>query len=250
MSVSNSRAWLWRGIDALIFTAGIVSACISLFFYDSPLPAVPAIRRWLCLGVLSVGEIESLGRFDLVCGGFFLGCRMGTELVFVGTRVGGNISSIVRILTSCRSGFVFSISLEGRTGTRPACRRHYTGFFLRLLQAEPFFLLLEVNFGCQREIQETTNTLITLHQLAGEVEAIRARIGRLPGSEGELVELRGKPMPTYYLNYCIHYYRSSPEDYSLSACVNNFWGADWDIFGYILHCYGPTSPRRVRAELF
>jgi len=56
---------------------------------------------------------------------------------------------------------------------------------------------------CQNRVENTTHTIIKLHQLAAEIEAFRERLGRLPDDEEELVQLRGQPMPTYYKDYCI-----------------------------------------------
>jgi hypothetical protein len=56
-----------------------------------------------------------------------------------------------------------------------------------------------------KSVAYTTETLLTLNRLSVEIEAIRARLGRLPEGEQELVTLRGAPMPTFYENYRINY---------------------------------------------
>jgi hypothetical protein len=99
-------------------------------------------------------------------------------------------------------------------------------------------------------VDHTTHILITLHKLANDIEAIRTRIGRLPANEAELVQLRGEPMPIYYGQYRINYYLRDSGIYDLSCCENNFWGSHWDIFGWILHYYGPQSTQRLHAEVF
>jgi len=107
--------------------------------------------------------------------------------------------------------------------------------------------------NCRRQmddIERTTHILIILHKLANDIESIRTRIDRLPADEQELVRLRGKPMPTYRGLYRIHYYRYDMEQYDLSCCQSNFWGSHWDLFGWILHYYGPHSTQRLHAELF
>ncbi|MCX5682078.1 MAG: hypothetical protein NT049_00100, partial [Planctomycetota bacterium] len=69
--------------------------------------------------------------------------------------------------------------------------------------------------------------------------------------EEELVQLRGKPMPTFGLgHYPIHYYRSSDLDYQLNFSFRSFWGYRWDIFGYVASYYGPNATPRLFVDLF
>jgi hypothetical protein len=89
-----------------------------------------------------------------------------------------------------------------------------------------------------------------MHKLGAEIEAIRARIGRLPNDEQELVALRGQPMPPYFRAYQTHYYRHNKDAYRIDAMVPDFWGNHGDIFGWIVHYSGPGSPRPFWVILF
>jgi hypothetical protein len=102
----------------------------------------------------------------------------------------------------------------------------------------------------QESVEQTTTTLVKLHELAAEIELIRARLGRLPEDEKELVEMRGKPMPTFYGHFQIQYLRDTEGHYQLSCSVSDFWGSHWDLFGWIVSYYGPSSTPRLRVILF
>jgi hypothetical protein len=99
-------------------------------------------------------------------------------------------------------------------------------------------------------IQQTTKTLLDLHRLGNEVEAFRVKFGRIPQSEEEFVQCRGKPMPPFQNEFRYHYCKQSDDQYHLSCCVSGAWGRDCDIFGYILLYYGPAPPPRIDVELF
>jgi hypothetical protein len=101
-----------------------------------------------------------------------------------------------------------------------------------------------------KSVAFTTETLLTLNRLGIEIEAIRARLGRLPEGEQELVTLRGAPMPTFYEDYRISYERRDEQDYILSCTLDSFWGHGWDLFGWIVHYKGPDAPRRMQVILF
>ena len=101
----------------------------------------------------------------------------------------------------------------------------------------------------QDAVQRTTETIIELHKLAAEVESIRARLGRLPNDEMELVALRQKPMPTFYRNFQIGY-RLDRDRYYLTCSLSDFWDCHWDLFGWIVSYYGPNAPRRMQIILF
>jgi hypothetical protein len=99
-------------------------------------------------------------------------------------------------------------------------------------------------------VQETRQLLLTLHRLSAEIEAIRAKTGRLPKDEAELVTLRGKPMPPYYRQYQVRYYRNEMGGYSMHCSAPDFWGEHWDLFGWIILFYGPNSTQRLEVDLF
>jgi hypothetical protein len=102
----------------------------------------------------------------------------------------------------------------------------------------------------QEDAQQTTETLIKLHKLATEIESFRARLGRLPKDEEELVALRGEPMPTFYQQFAIHYKRLGGDRYELTCSLRSFWGYGWDLWGWHVAYYGCNSPRRIQVILF
>lgn len=99
-------------------------------------------------------------------------------------------------------------------------------------------------------VAQTTHTLITVHELGNDVESIKARLGRLPKDEKELVRLRGKPMPTYREKYTIGYVRRDDDRYYLTYNASDFWGRNGDLWGWIVEYYGPNSVRRLNVILF
>jgi hypothetical protein len=99
------------------------------------------------------------------------------------------------------------------------------------------------------EFEHTTETLITLHRLAAEIETIRAHSGRLPTGE-ELETLRGAPLPVFWKDYRIQYERHDEEHYELSCTMQSFWGYGWDIWGWIVCYHGRDAPRRIQVILF
>jgi hypothetical protein len=103
----------------------------------------------------------------------------------------------------------------------------------------------------QDDIQETTRTLVTVHKLAQDIDSIRARLGRLPKDERELVRLRGKPMPLFGSgHHPISYYRVSDSDYLLNFSFRSFWGYHWDLLGYVASYHGPNVTPRLFVDLF
>lgn len=102
----------------------------------------------------------------------------------------------------------------------------------------------------QEAVQHTTETIITLHKLAADVESIRARLGRLPTDEKELVALRQKPMPLFYIQYQIGYQRVDQDRYHLTCSLSDFWDRHRDLFGWIVLYDGPAAPRRMQVILF
>ncbi len=105
-------------------------------------------------------------------------------------------------------------------------------------------------------VQETRQLILMLHQVAGEIEAIRAQTGQLPKDEAELVALRGKPLPAYYREYRTKYYRTDSEGapgrdgYYLDCTARDFWGEHQDLFGWILFFHGPHAVQRLDVDLF
>jgi hypothetical protein len=101
-----------------------------------------------------------------------------------------------------------------------------------------------------KEVKETTQTIVELHKIGNEVEKFKLQLGRLPNNEEELVNLRGKPMPTNGRFTIVNYYKLDDNHYSLNSSLRSFWGRHWDLFGYVLSYYGPHSTRRIYADLF
>jgi hypothetical protein len=107
------------------------------------------------------------------------------------------------------------------------------------------------NMQCCREgpeaIQETRQLIVKLHRLSAEIEAIRAKTGRLPKDETELVALRGKLLPPCSDNYPPSYYRDDRGGYSLNGYVTYFWGRGW---GCVFCYYGSDAAQRLHVESF
>ncbi len=99
------------------------------------------------------------------------------------------------------------------------------------------------------DVEHTTETLVTLHCLAADIETIRARLGRLP-TQQELETLRGAPLPAYWKDYRIEYQRLDEEHYHLACSMQSFWGHGWDLFGWRVFYRGPHAPRRIQIILF
>ena len=91
-------------------------------------------------------------------------------------------------------------------------------------------------------MQETRHKILVLHCLAGDIEAIRARLGRVPNDEAELVALRGKPMP-----HDVVYLNRGKSNFMLFVWIPQAWGCR-DPFGLGLLFYGPN--RVPRLQLF
>jgi len=99
------------------------------------------------------------------------------------------------------------------------------------------------------DVAETTHTLLAVHKLAQDVEAIRTRFGRLPADQQELVRLRGKPMPLCGSGHCpITYDRNSDADYRLNFDLATFWGYRWNF--YVAYYQGPNATPRLFVDLF
>ena len=85
-------------------------------------------------------------------------------------------------------------------------------------------------------------TILALHRLIGDIEAIRARLGRVPNDEAELVTLRGKPMPPD-----VHYLNRGNPDYMLSGRFGGLWGVSyWHDF--YLESLGPDPLPRLMVS--
>ncbi len=104
--------------------------------------------------------------------------------------------------------------------------------------------------NAQKNENATTQSLILLHKLGEEVEAIRAKRGSVPIDEEEFVRLRGEPLPIYRYTHRITYQRRNGNEYELELLMPDFWGGSWDFFGYIIRYAGPRNPQRIQSTLF
>lgn len=154
---------------------------------------------------------------------------------------------IVLMLISCAVFLVAAVDDQTRRGRHcAACVMVVSSVFIPASCAATFVR----NAHYLKSVALTTETLLTLNRLSIEIEAIRARLGRLPKGEQELVTLRGAPMPTFYEDFQIRYERRDEQDYILSCTLNSFWGHGWDLFGWDLYYRGPDAPRRIQVILF
>jgi hypothetical protein len=92
--------------------------------------------------------------------------------------------------------------------------------------------------------QDARQTILMLHRLAADIDAIRARLGRVPNDDAELVALRGKPMPPDFL-----YVNQGDQSYVLTGFVCQLWGRG-DIFGWSVNYHGPNAVPRIRVSGF
>ena len=89
------------------------------------------------------------------------------------------------------------------------------------------------------EERKTNVTFAELNKLGREIEAIHARLGRLPRDEEELVALRRNPMPEYFI------YAPRGDDRFLLICsLPRFWGRGAPVWWEVVY-FGPGSQRKI-----
>ncbi|MBN2294945.1 MAG: hypothetical protein JXM70_21130 [Pirellulales bacterium] len=216
---------------APLLASGILAATIGWLFYRWADFNHFGVLLWCLATVVSYAAIEnqtSINEGDMVL----------------------QVANIVGMLSYMAAAIAFLVA-----AVRCRARRGRNLAGLALVLFSHVFWCLEASeihrhIAFQEEIQETTRTLIDLHRLGNEVESFRVQFGRLPHDEEELVRFRRKPMPFHWDKYRYSYYLTDNNHYNLSCSVNSPWGRNWDLWGYILHYYGPTSTRRIHAELF
>jgi hypothetical protein len=189
--------------------------------------------------------------------GTILWCAAAVAMSVVGwTATGGDaemireVCALVWLLLSLVSGIIFLIvaarQSAGRVGNCAGCALALFTIIVPLAAGGA----AQSRLHRIEQVRRTARMILIFHRLGAEVEAIRTRLGRLPADEEELVRLRGKPMPPDGEKYRIRYYRRDEKQYDMSYNAADFWGRHWDLFGWIFHYYGPSSPQRLHAELF
>lgn len=98
-------------------------------------------------------------------------------------------------------------------------------------------------YRCERDArQETRQTILAVHCLASDSDAIFARLGRVPRDEAELAALRGKPMPPH-----VFYSERGKDRYLLSCGVPQLWGYR-DAWGLGFSLYGKKDALGLRVD--
>jgi hypothetical protein len=235
-------------VGLLIVAAGCVVAWLLVAHMSSPLPAA---------GVLIVAVGAVLYRFAHANAVGVVLCCLATAALSVMQWAlfpddAKGLATLCALLGGSFllvSGLVFlGAAAKNRAGQPANCG----GCVLAL---STLIAWIAVGFTMHRELrlqedpQETTHTLLTVHKLAQDVEAIRTRLDRLPTSEQELVRLRGKPMPRFGAgHYPISYERNGNVDYRLHFHLTTFWGYRWNYF--VAYYQGPNAAPRLFVDLF
>jgi hypothetical protein len=94
----------------------------------------------------------------------------------------------------------------------------------------------------REEEQRGRQTIVSLHCLIGDIEAIRSRFGQVPNDEAELVGLRGKPMPAH-----LHYVSRGNPDYAIFGLFGGLWGIPY-AYGFGLSSFGPDPLPRLMVD--
>ena len=162
----------------------------------------------------------------------------------------GRIASFLGVLAGIMyllGGLVFFIaSLRNRTRCAGNCAGFMIVFFSIVISAMSACTQRDYRAGPQA-IQETRELILTLHRLSAEIDAARAKTGRLPKDEAELVTLRGKPLPTHSSNYHVRYLQDNDGGYYLEGYVTYLWGGGW---GWVYCFYGSDAAQRLHVESF
>jgi hypothetical protein len=167
-----------------------------------------------------------------------------------------HILAAIGVVLSLAAGVLFLVaSFRDRGRCVANCAGFMLVFFSVIIPVDAAYTMHSRRAGPEA-VQETRQLILTLHQLAADIEAIRARTGRLPKDEAELVALQGKPMPAYYRDYRVNYHRiddkgdSSADAYALGCIAADFWGENGDFFGWVVSFHGPRAVQRLVVVLF
>ena len=100
-------------------------------------------------------------------------------------------------------------------------------------------LTLKMYRNVREDEQGGRQTILAVHCLIRDIEAIRMRLGRVPNDEAELVALRGKPMPTH-----LHYLSRGNPDYAIFGLFGGLWEIPY-VYGFGLNSFGPDPLPRL-----
>lgn len=238
----TGRKWL---LGLSILAAACVVAWLLVAHLDLPFPAS-------CVLIAATGLV--LYRFSLASTpGVVLWCAAAvaiSEAYWMPIRTNGLWVTCILlggVLPLVSSAVFLIAALENRTRQAVNC----AGCVLALFTLITWIVAgrtIHDAIHIQKDIQETTRRLATVHKVAQDVESIRARLGRLPKDEKEFVQLLGKPMPVFGEYDRISYYRNSDLDYRLNFSLRSFWGYGGDF--YVASYQGPNTTPRLFVDLF
>ena len=216
----TQRRWSWRRRSWLGVTAVLVGAGLLTIYAAYPVLAS-------CLIIVAIGYTLQ-----------FAGANLPG--VFVWIAAAAMLSAA--LWTTSRSifppdfflafgGFSFSLPagvafLVASIKNRGRCAANFAGCMLVLFTVLIYWFpggTLKTYRQCRDASRETRQKILVLHCLAGDIEAIRARLGRVPNDEAELVALPGKPMPHHVL-----YVNQGKSNFVLTVWVPQAWGW-WDM---------------------
>lgn len=226
MAVAGAAAWIMVGMDMRCSALGALTVAIAFVIYRAGVNATGVALWGLAVAVIVASR--------------------GVPMPEVSSAL-CVLAGLLLLLASSIACFVAAVNDRARRGRNCAC---CSLALFTLIAGLIVGNKLNGHLQYQASIQHTTDTLITLHELSLEIESLRSRLGRLPEDEEELIALRGEPMPTFYLDSQIHYYRDDADHYGLHCCLSDFWGHARDLFGWLIQYRDPESPQRIHATRF
>jgi len=146
------------------------------------------------------------------------------------------------LLLSLPAGVVFLyVSIKNQE----RCAANCAGCMLTLFTVVIFcFPAMSLKIYCsdRDDKKETRRTIVALHCLSCDANAIFARLGRVPNDDAELVSLRGKSMPSR-----IFYANQGNDKYVIFGGVHKVWGYN-DPWGVGLMYFGMNDAQRLRID--
>jgi hypothetical protein len=248
----SSRRWeTWLGVPVGFVVVGVAAWLLTVYAH------APIVAAWLVIAAVGwmlsrFGKASVLGIIVWIAAAAVLSAGFWTPVSFHGLFFFPSSFAFTAggLLLSLPAGIIFLIA---SIKNQPRCAGNCAGcmivLFTFVIYCTSGSTMQTHRFGPE-SIQETRQMILTMHRLSAEIEAIRAKTGRLPKDEAELVALRGKPMPPYRGDYRVSYQRNDQGGYNLNCCASHFWGRGWDIFGWILIFHGPDAVQRLQAILF
>jgi len=249
MSTQNGPSFKTKVRGLLLLIGGCVLSCLLIDYVDSPILASCMftgvvgwfLSRWVGLNFWGV---------LFWCSALVLSYAMSWEKATTALHGTANTQVLLAVEMLCVGASMVCFFVASMRNQKKR-KRNVIGVVLAILVLISF---AGKTTGTPRQnayleaVRKTTQTLIGFHQLGNEVEALRAKLGRLPNNEEEFVRLRGEAMPVYSGTHCYHYSHADGTHYQISCCMNCIWGIGFDLLGYHVCYYGPASTERIYSE--